>query len=159
MQVETGAYSTSPIVTAGTSATRPSSEGATIDDANINDVNFSYQVTVTPEAASTQLSGTVQVLTLGSNAFVSYNATSTRWEVTDGTNTATVTDTFTAGQSVVLKIIGSSNGLQISANGTAGTSATYDLALPTGDITFKGDFSFKDNVSYRKDKGASWLTE
>lgn len=153
IQVEEGSYSTSPIETVGSSVTRLSDLGATIPD-QINDLSWSLSLDITPTMASTQLTGEIDVMPLGANKFLRYDATNTQWEVTDGTNVATVTDTFIAGQTITLNI-DASDTLRIKADSTSGTAGTYDGALPTGDLTLNnlGAGAIKNIKLYRKDKG------
>ena len=112
----------------------------------------------TPAADSSDLSGDVDIITLGANAFIYYDATNSMYEVTDGTNTATVSATFIKDQTQEVKIIAGTN-LQISVDGTAGTATSYDEALPSGNITLKGDGAFMLQNIHRPSKGSNWLTQ
>lgn len=158
MEIQTNkTYPTSPLLNTGGHA-RLSDEDMTAQEENINNAQWSLEHTVTLPYSSTDRTGTINIITKGANAFITYDFDNTRFEITDGTNTATVTKTFLANQTINLKAIGSTveDVLQIGADGTAGTATNYDDALPSGDFTLKAA-NHKYFNTHRRYKGGNWL--
>lgn len=103
------------------------------DDANHSDTEGGYYIEWIPTAATADMSGNQQILSLNNGAdLLYYDATAGTIKSTDGTNTASVSLTVVADTTYKIALAYDASNLNVAANGTWGTSQSYDGAFPAG---------------------------
>jgi len=121
----------SPIFTSGSTVTTNATD-LSFDDANAVPQG-GYFVEWTPQYATSEVSGNIELLSLDNNAGVLfYDASNSLLKSTDGTNTASVAMTIVAGATYKVWVAFGGTSLQVGFDATTGTAGTFDGAFTTG---------------------------
>lgn len=122
----------SPIFTSGSAQTINATANS-FDIANHNNTQGGYFIEWTPQFATSEASGNIEIISLNGGAdLLFYDATNSLLKSTDGTNTASVALTVVAGTTYKLWVAYGSGSLQVGVGVATGTATSYDGAFATG---------------------------
>lgn len=141
-----------PIFTAGSTVTVNATDDS-FDDANHTASQGGYYVEWTPQFATAEVSGDIEILSLNNSAgLLYYDATNSLLKSTDGTNTASVALTIVSGTTYKIWVAYGGTSLQVGFDSTAGTAGTFDGAFATGTkievITPSGNVTLLRNLRH-----------
>ena len=122
---------TTPVFTSGASAT-VNATNLSFDDAN-HPTEGGYFVEWTPEYATSEVSGDIEIISLDNNAgLLYYDADTSQLKSTDGTNTASVALTTVAGTTYKIWVAYGGTNLQVGVDASTGTATSFDGAFASG---------------------------
>jgi len=150
--LEAAVRGSSPVFTAGSTVTINATDDS-FDDAEHTVAQGGYYVEWTPQFATSEASGDIEILSLNNSAgLLYYDATNSELEATDGTNIAVVSLTIVSGTTYKVWVAYGGTSLQVGFNSTTGTAGTFDGAFATGTkieiITPTGNTSLVRNMRH-----------
>ena len=123
----------SPLFSDSGSSTTINASDSDLPDDNHSASQGGYFAEWTPQFATAEVSGDIEILSLNDSAgLLYYDATNSQLEATDGTNTAVVALTIVSGTTYKVWVAYGGTSLQVGVDATTGTAGTFDGAFATG---------------------------